>query len=513
MNPEIKKSLGVYYTPPKLAKILAANCQCFHDQNVLDPSCGEGSLLLAAQEIFPSNSRYVGCDKRRIANCIRNVKFQECDFFDYSLECKFSTILTNPPYVKAERCEKRARKWYDEYDERNISINKRSDLWSYFIIKSVAHLEHNGTLAAILPWSFFQADYARPIREWLLSNFEEIKVLVVSSAQFQDAEQKVVLLWLKSKGSLAKQITISYSCDFEKLEFLPLDKSAWLSGSCLHRVKEYDANVFFNSSNIAKISNFCDVKIGLVPGASKFFILSDEECEALGISNSKRTPIITSSKQINDLEIKKSYKENLKYLLIFLPEDRETFADYIKQGEFNEYNKRSHCQKRDCWFSIRLPQKYDAFFTYRVSSVPLLVMNKYPELYCTNSFHYLSFKPEVSYIVKRWMQISLLSAYSLLEIEDHAKIYGSNVLKIEPTSLKNTHFYYSKHPVNASVFKNISKKIQARDKIGAVIMASDLIFSAAKIPIKKRKDICKKLNELRCQRMGKQGYINFASIL
>lgn len=513
MNPEIKKSLGVYYTPPKLAKILAVNCQCFHSQNVLDPSCGEGALLAAAQEVFPSNSKFIGCDKRHVTNCIRNVRFQECDFFDYSLEHKFSTILTNPPYVKAERCETRARKWYDEYGGKSISINKRSDLWSYFIIKSVAHLEQNGTLAAILPWSFFQADYARPIREWLLSYFEEIKVLVVSSAQFQDAEQKVVLLWLKGKGSLTKRIEISYSYNFEKLKFLHLHKSAWLSGSCLHRAKEYDANAFFNSSNIAQISNFCDVKIGLVPGASKFFILSYDECEALKVNESKRTPIITSSKQINDLEIKKSYKENLKYLLTFLPEDRKTFADYIEQGEFNEYNKRSHCQKRDCWFSIKLPQKYDAFFTYRVSSVPLLVMNKYPELYCTNSLHYLSFKPKVSSIIKRWMQMSLLSAYSLIELENRAKVYGSNVLKIEPTALKNTHFYYSKYPVNASIYKNISKKIQAKDKIGAVIMASDLIFSAAKIPTRKRKEICQKLNELRCQRMGKQGYIDFASIL
>lgn len=59
----------------------------------------------------------------------------------------------------------------------------------------------NASIGAILPWSFLLADYAVALRNWLVTMFSEIKILSLGSHQFDNAQERLVLAWMKGYGS------------------------------------------------------------------------------------------------------------------------------------------------------------------------------------------------------------------------------------------------------------------------------------------------------------------------
>ena len=90
-------------------------------------------------------------------------------------------------------------------------LDLSADIWTYFLLKSSIHLRNGGTIAAILPWSFLQADYAINIRKWISSNFRSVRVLVVSEDLFQGTNKRVLLLWLRDFGRRAKSIELGHA--------------------------------------------------------------------------------------------------------------------------------------------------------------------------------------------------------------------------------------------------------------------------------------------------------------
>ena len=505
MNLATKHKNGVYYTPQALARHLLSRCPVKKPNLVFDPACGRFSLLLAAQEKYRlRNDCCIGCDKRRIGAIRVGFKYVCSDFFRFSDDNSVDLIVTNPPYIKGDRCPSSCRRWYEKRAIEGVEIGRRADMWTYFLLKSIDHLSPGGSIAAILPWSFFQANYAKSFRAYLIGEFKKIDIQVLTAAHFDDTQQKVVLLWLYGKGCECS--SIRYCCNDEILNTVEADKSFesisrtdWISGARVRGVSPSSGN----EVGVSDFGTYCDVKIGLVPGATQFFIKTKDQVDALGIDKHDYVKMLANGKSLACLNASDVSQEYVRYALRIDDDNLKRFRKEIKEAEAVGFQNRIHCKKRKHWYSLCFPEKKpDAFFTYRTSSYPLMMLNDCG-LECTNSVHRIFFKEKnLSEDKKRWLQISILSVYSLLDFEMLARVYGANVLKIEPTALKSVRVYCPDLPVSRRVLSKIGYALKRGDRLSACEEATQYVFETMKLPKRKRQEIMEEYKCLRNQRLG-----------
>lgn len=506
---EIRKN-GIFYTPSDLAELLVKPLIKNNGQKIFDPSYGEGSLLLAAEKISKAKKasnkpKIFGCDTKPVNGLLSHLpeaNLKKSDFFKFSTVNKFDVILMNPPYVRHHFQD---GVLIDQYRKRYPDLkilNLKSDLWAYFLLKATMHLNHNGDLGAILPWSFIQADYSKEVRKWLFNSFENITVLGLNNKYFDSAEARIVLLWLTNYGLRNKSIKIGSS---RSISIMPIyrnvDKNKWSSEDVIYSEtgqidrflsdckKRYGYN---------ELSHYCDVKIGVVTGADDFFLMEKSMAKTWNFSKKHLIPIISNSKQFNEVLLGKF--DQLKSLICLTPDDHRIFRKFVKHGENLNFHLREHSKRRKPWFCVNPGSIPDAFFPYRTVKFPYILSND-KKIQCTNSVHRLYFK-DLSSVEIKWIQISLLSSIGQLSLEAEAKTYGKMMLKIEPRCLKNAMVYSCTDNHINTVHDHVYEKLRNNDKEGAMIEATTFMNRYLKVSERDAKNSIRLLKRLQQFRLG-----------
>jgi len=481
MRPAHKRKNGIFYTPRLMARLLASRAIDSRDFLVLDPACGDGILLKAAAERYAqfhamAAPRLVGCDRFKPKEVSPSLEFVRSDFFAYEPGDKFDVILTNPPYVQSSKIDRASReRYYGEYaKERGLSHNL--DLWVYFLIKCMKHLKEGGSIAAVLPWSFLEAEYAQKVRTWLAESFGRIEVLVLEGAHFEDTVKRVLLVWLHEYGSTAQcvQLASAQRCT-NAPHFHAISVDMWNSANitvCLNSGAQ-DIYRRLEQVDFKALEEYANVAIGVVTGANQYFIHSQEEAAKLGFPEGSGLPILTS---VKDLDLVAGAKPPDKVLIQFKRMTRKR-KKYIAKGRKLRLNERVHCQRRQdqigSWYKVDPGITPDAFFTYRVARIPYLILN--PDGYqCTNTLHKISFKHS-SKTERKWVQLSLLSLFGQLFLEAGARHYGNGILKVEPHLLKKALVYSSRAKIAGESYRRILQHISKGDKEMACAEATRLV--------------------------------------
>lgn len=112
------------------------------DGSVLEPSCGDGAFVK-----FLKNCVCIEIDEKFQAENVLTI-----DFFDFPTDNKFDTIIGNPPYVRFQDIPKNTK------EKLSLELfDARSNLYLFFIEKSIKHLKDNGELIFITPRDFLKA--------------------------------------------------------------------------------------------------------------------------------------------------------------------------------------------------------------------------------------------------------------------------------------------------------------------------------------------------------------------
>lgn len=507
------KKNGIYYTPKSLAEFLVKPLIKKGNISILDPAYGEGALLLAAESAFQkkmkSQNKHLnlfGCDKEPVNGLLKHIpssQLLKIDFLNFPFEHKFDVILMNPPFVRYPNIGTQKIEEYQNITTQIFKAKTRSDLWVYFLIKSIGHLKNSGSIGAILPWSFLQANYSRDLRAWLTEQFEEIKILALGSQYFDKAAERILLVWLHNYRYQSNSIKICFSKNITNdLIYSNIDKKQFES-PIVAVSKNYNVDKilekYVNNHSFNKFKKFADIKIGVVTGANDFFIRTNEDANKLGFSKDHLIPVFTSSKEFLGLYTNGNIPS--KSLLTISKKSYEDYKEYINHGMDLDYHLRVHSTLRDPWYSLNIGITPDAFFPYRMARIPFLMINDH-YAQCTNSIHRVYFK-ELSANEKKWIQVSLLSVPGQLSLERYSKIYGSGVLKIEPNSLKNSIVYKNNDNDIKSIYYKLSELISKNSKHDAMMMATDFINNKLKIPRSLSNDALSALNEFQTRRLNR----------
>ncbi len=209
----IVKATGRHYTPAALAAFLVRRALDRFDPgptpSILDPSCGEGELLLAAARAGVAGARLVGIDRDAVAigragdrlraAGIVHAELRAGDFLAGPLEDeRFDLVVANPPYVRTQvlgRAESTRLR-------RDLGLLGRVDLYHAFLVTMARRLRPGGRVAFISSNRFLTTQAGAAVRRLLREELEVIEVTDLGDTRpFRAAVLPAVVVAARPTGS------------------------------------------------------------------------------------------------------------------------------------------------------------------------------------------------------------------------------------------------------------------------------------------------------------------------
>ena len=429
-----KKRNGIFYTPNQAAELLVSWGIRSVNDTVLEPSFGGCGFLEAAVNrlkhlgSLQPEAQLFGCDVDPVAFGFLNNLFQNDYNYHHFKKQDFLTILPtdfqadsidviigNPPYVS----------WHNMLsDQRNsasvvttpagVALNRKGSLWTFFVAHSLRFLNYGGRMAWILPGSFMYADYAKPLRDTISTQFSRTIAILLEKRIFLDAgteESSVVLLCEGYQKSTGQPMHFTSAKGLPELQDILLrwgedevigiewnqGASRLLAPSTV--IELYDRVLRTPSST--SLSYLIKTRIGLVTGDNHFFVLSPSKVKEIGLPRKAIMTIVARQEHFRGLKVSKDdlndlEKKGKRCMLLntepFLKERHpKALAEYLKSYKSDEINENRTFAKRPIWHRIHLEDMPDAFFSCMNWYGPTLALNS-AQTTCTNSVYRVNFE-------------------------------------------------------------------------------------------------------------------------
>jgi len=230
-------NLGQVFTP---CYIVADMINLIKNQgSILEPSAGDGAFALKL-------------DKKKLTAIEYDEKFAKkhnflnIDFFAYSIKNRFDTIIGNPPYIRYQDIKDDTKKLLSSSDY--LIFDNRSNLYLFFIYKSILHLKDNGELIFITPRDFLKATSAMKLNEFIFNQGTITNIVELGDKKIFQNAQPNTIIWRFEKNNFKRTTSIQKNFIYNK-------------GQLLFTKNRYSIN--FN--------DLFFVKVGAVSGADKCF--------------------------------------------------------------------------------------------------------------------------------------------------------------------------------------------------------------------------------------------------
>ena len=226
-------TLGQVFTPQRIVCDMLSLIK--NKGKVLEPSCGNGAFTANLNDFVG-----IEIDKKFSGKNILNI-----DFFDYDVANKFDTIIGNPPYVRYQDILSSTKQKLGKF--ANL-FDKRTNLYLFFIYKSILHLNDGGELIFITPRDFLKSTSAIKLNEFLYQNGTITDFIDLGDEKiFKDAQPNCAI-WRFEKNNFKRNTNIlkEFSC---------------INGQLLFTDNKYSV----------KFSDLFFVKVGAVSGCDEIF--------------------------------------------------------------------------------------------------------------------------------------------------------------------------------------------------------------------------------------------------
>jgi hypothetical protein len=263
---------------------------------------------------------------------------------------------------------------------------------------------------------------------------ERTVVLLCEDRQENETEGSIEIGYAADLDSLASVIERWSRRLWQGTSFEVSPNLALMDGESL---KSYNELV---SKSSKALGEFCKIRIGLVTGANRFFVLNSDQVEAEGIPVEALSPVIAKFSDSSGLRLTKQDLNRMKRsgkrcLLIDPSQVRKingNLKKYLDKFPVDQRERNVTFKKRQFWHSANDFLVPDAFLSYMHRSGPGILINT-AGLNCTNTIHRVFFKKQVNRIVRQAIAISIHSTFTQLSAEIEGRSYGGGLLKHEPS--------------------------------------------------------------------------------
>lgn len=472
------KLRGGYYTPPEVADWMCAWAIRSRQDTVLEPSCGDGAFLAAAI----SRLIALGTMQSAIVDQLIGVEFVApeaeraeqrlssqlgpyatgiitcSDFFTWwksSDHDLFDVVVGNPPFIRYQSFpEPHRAQGMAIMEGLGLTPNRLTNIWVPFVAAAAACLRPGGRLAFVLPAELLQVSYAAQLRSHLTDRFARIDIIACNELFFPNAQQEVVLLL--ADGALpapspSNECRVTLTETRTVTEIVGRTPRTVLAGAepkTISHDHEKWLKYFLTPSEITLMRELraggaatpllthASIDVGVVTGRNEFFVLTDSEVEALGLTG-YTVPLISRSAHLRGARIKESEWKTLaiagdRVHLLSLGGLNGTrlpprLAAYIASGEARRIHTGYKCSVRDPWYVVPTVWIPDGFSFRQIYDFPRFVLNG-AQATSTDTIHRLTCKANPAHVIANtYTHMTAASA----EIEGRS--YGGGVLELEPT--------------------------------------------------------------------------------
>jgi adenine-specific DNA-methyltransferase len=468
---ELRKARGAFFTPPTIASHLAQWAIGGNPHaKVLDPTCGEAVFLQAAGQVLrdlgrlPSDldAHVYGVDLHE-ASLDEASRLLEADGLDAHLVASdffavptpdmqgsplpaMDAVIGNPPFVRYQEHAGDSRRLSAAAALRQgVRLSGLASSWAASLVHSAGFLKPDGRLAMVLPEELLTVGYAEPIRTWLQRRFEAVNLIMFERLQFEDAQEKVVLLLAEGSGGCESfsLYRVDSADDLENTEpyshrnIVPPNEGKWtdalLSRKQLRLFREVEAQHF------AALSSYGTSELGIVTGANDFFTLSESTRLRYKITEQQLVKISPpGTKHLRGLTFSTPQWEQLRLaderVWLFRPEADDNSTSrraYTDLGESQQVPEAYKCSIRKPWWRPPTVTPPDLFFTYMSHRYPRLITNGAGVTF-VNSMHGVRLLKDGPADLRTALPLLCLNSVTMLGAEMNGRSYGGGVLKMEP---------------------------------------------------------------------------------
>lgn len=465
-TPEQRKVRGAFFTPYPIAEFLAgwALRGAGPEPTILDPTCGDGVFLLAAETEAASDQtpHLLGMDihgpsldaAKGILRHPRSATMLQGDFFSEPTPDQLGArlpyvdaLVGNPPFVRYQGSSGSDRRLAARRAlAQGVRLSGLSSSWAPLLVHASGFLKPDGRLAMVVPAELLSVGYAEPIRRWLKQRFASVHLVLFDRLQFSDAEEQVVLLVARGSGG-CHAFTLHHVSDaadlarlhiFDSQAFAPEDGEKWTDLLVPEDAREMLRRA--RSTGFAPLSSLASVELGTVTGANKFFTLSEAERRKYGLIPGRHVvPTVPPGvKNVTGLRFTRGRWEQLRlegervWMLSPAPRAASSTAltSYIAFGEQQRFQDGYKCSIRDPWWRLEAQPAPSHFLTYMSNETPRVVLND-ANATIVNSLHGVRLL-DANDVVSRALPYVFQNTVTLLAAELEGRAYGGGILKLEP---------------------------------------------------------------------------------
>lgn len=458
-TPELRKARGAFFTPAPVARFVADWAVRDREASVLEPSSGEAVFLHEAGRGGRHRGRLVGVElhassadeaQRTLRSEGIKADVHVGDFFMHAEFGEYDAVIGNPPYVRYQDFAGVSRARAREAALRaGVALTNLASSWAAFTIHSALHLKAGGRLGLVLPAELLTVNYASGVRQFLMERFAEVSLVLFEERVFPGVLEEVVLLladgYDPDGGRGADHMTLWPVRDARGLDNLtvsrrwtPPSKSAKWSGGLMTAAGLAAYGSAIAGCGFSELEAWGDTTLGMVTGNNRFFTLSPDKVEELGLEPSDVIRLSPpGSRHLRALTFNRAALQRLgnagEATYLFRPAEEPSIAGwlYIKSGENLDVNQAYKCRVRTPWWRIPYLRPADLFLTYMNADTPRLASN-HARAHHLNSVHGVYLRDDVRDIGKSLLPIATLNSVTLLGAETVGRAYGGGMLKIEP---------------------------------------------------------------------------------
>lgn len=472
--PADRNRLGQFATPTLLAIDILKYAATLLPENAklyfLDPAVGTGAFFSALLQAFP---------KELIATALgfeidphygepaiplweqAGFTIRLADFTRESPSGRFNLLICNPPYVRHHHLpgSDKFRLQSCTCQASGMKLNGLAGLYCHFLGLAHPWMADDGIAGWLIPSEFMDVNYGKAIKHYLLDKVTLLHIhrFDPNDVQFADALVSSAVVWFRKAPPPANhQVRFTFGGSLSEPGISREIPVAVLA----HEPKwtRFPQAIANHQQAVTVLSDFFQIKRGLVTGDNDFFILDRQAIASRKLPMEVFRPILPSPCYLPDDEIISDSRgwprlERQLFLLDTpLPEEdiRERFPAlfaYLEQGKSQGIHRRYICRHRTPWYSQEHRPPSPIVCTYMgrgdaKTGRPFRFILNHSTATVANIYLAMYPKPRLAQALERDATLirriqAVLNRLGPEQLLSQGRVYGGGLHKLEPNELAN----------------------------------------------------------------------------